>query len=126
MGVDLLHKMDIEDITALRKHFFDVVKIRELEPNDPEVNMIHGLSLSKNEFIKALDSVAGSSMLSLCAAKLFNTLDIDNSGTLQWEEVLDAIIEKTETPREKLKETWQPIDPNVKVYGTPHCRASNF
>lgn len=125
VGMDLLNKMDVDDIAALRKHFFDVVKIKELEPKDPSVNMIHGLSLNKQEFIKALDSVAGSSTLSLCAAKLFDTLDIDGSGTLQWEEILDAIIEKSESPMEKLKGIWHPIDPKVTIYNTPNCRVSH-
>jgi len=57
--------MDIEDITALRKHFFPKSAGETWLKSNPE-----GLSLSKSEFIQAMDSIAGSSILSLCAAKV--------------------------------------------------------
>lgn len=107
--------MDIEDITSLRKHFFPSNDTNWLRSNP------QGISLSKPQFIQAMDSIAGSGVLSLCAAKLFDTLDIDGSGLLQWEEVLDAIIEKTGTSRKDI-EGASPICTDISMHCIPHCR----
>jgi hypothetical protein len=117
--------MDIDDVIKLREHFYDPSKMKEFDTTDPGLSLVKGFSLNRNEFIKAMDDVIGSSLMSLCSAKLFDTLDNDGNGFLVWEEVLDAIIEKVETPLGGL-EQWAPIDPNVSIYEIPHAHVSQL
>lgn len=117
-GVDLLHKMDVDDISELRKHFFDAAKLERAKGA-----RARGLALDKKEFVEAMEEVAGGASLAKAAEKLFDMLDTEGEGRVIWEQVLDGIMENTETTAAYgLKNSWRPVDPDVKIYSAAHCK----
>lgn len=114
--------MDIEDIEELRNGFFDEEKIKHSNPKNISEYRARGMSLDKTEFIEIMEKLAGSSMISLAAAKLFESLDVHEEGFLRWETIVDAIIEKTRAPLERKEKNWQPINSEVLIHYASHCK----
>ncbi|KAL0278187.1 UNVERIFIED_CONTAM: hypothetical protein PYX00_000083 [Menopon gallinae] len=111
--------MDVEDISELREHFFDEVKLQKVRRKDARTR---GLALNRKEFIEAVEAVAGGASLAKAAGSLFDILDAGCEGTVTWEQVLDGIIENMEPGADRLKSFWKPVDPDVKIHTAAHCK----
>ncbi|KAK6643621.1 hypothetical protein RUM43_005131 [Polyplax serrata] len=122
LKIDLLDRMDIQDIIELKRHFFDELKLKETNTKTKTEAEIHGVRLGRHEFGQIMEEISGSSMILLPAAKLFDCLDEKKKGTIVWEDVLDGIIAKTAKPLERKQENWQPLQPDVTIHCASHCK----
>lgn len=122
LKIDLLDRMDIQDIIELKRHFFDEQKLKQTNTKTKTEAEIHGVRLGRQEFGQIMEEISGSSMILLPAAKLFDCLDEKKKGTIVWEDVLDGIIAKTAKPLERMQENWQPLQPDVTIHCASHCK----
>nr|CAD7445750.1 unnamed protein product [Timema bartmani] len=129
LGMDLLERLEPEDLSELRKHFFKVVskkhRLKYRAPSGGRGNNYSGLPLSKQEFLRAVDKgvstfPTGNTLYSLSAAKLFSTLDVTKEGVIWWEEFLDHVIDRI--GQRNQKDDCQPLDKAIIIHDVPHCK----
>uniref|UniRef100_A0A1B6KVY1 Uncharacterized protein n=1 Tax=Graphocephala atropunctata TaxID=36148 RepID=A0A1B6KVY1_9HEMI len=97
-GNELLDRLDIEELTQLRKCFYEKIVDEKLkEPKGSVHPRFGGCKLTKDEFIGAIASILGSNTYDDCADKLFSHITEQNAeehkGFIWWEQILDAIID---------------------------------
>nr|CAD7579820.1 unnamed protein product [Timema californicum] len=125
LGMDLLERLEPEDLSELRKHFFKVVskkrhRLKYRAQSGGRGNNYSGLPLTKQDFLRAVDKVLGNTLYSLSAAKLFSTLDVTREGVIWWEEFLDHVIDRI--GQRNQKDDCQPLDKAIVIHDVPHCK----
>ncbi|XP_046672807.1 uncharacterized protein LOC124362399 isoform X2 [Homalodisca vitripennis] len=97
-GNELLDRLDSEELTQLRKCFYEkIVDEKIKEPKGSIHPRFGGSKLTREEFIEAIASVLGSNAYDECADKLFSHIAEKNAeehkGFIWWEQILDSVID---------------------------------
>ncbi|XP_068083456.1 uncharacterized protein [Anabrus simplex] len=126
LEIDLLERLDSEDLLALRTHFFPEGETKNQQATKYTSGYHYsGQALKKDEFIKAVDTVVGNSSYSLAAAKFFQNLDTERRGIVWWEQLLDHFIERL-GQRDQENGSLQPIDTSIAMLTASHCKRESI
>ncbi|KAI5710978.1 hypothetical protein M8J75_013029 [Diaphorina citri] len=126
LEVDLLDRLDSDDLWELRKQFGIEEPTSTLSTTFANQPLYCGLPLTKQEFVESITKVIGSPAYTHSAEELFDHLSADNVAeyrhVIWWEQVLDCIMERM--ARQNVEETeWKPVpEDQVQIHTMTFCK----
>ncbi|XP_021914629.1 WD repeat-containing protein on Y chromosome-like isoform X2 [Zootermopsis nevadensis] len=130
LELELLDRLDSEDICELRKYFFtsDTTVKRKRRPShkknarakEPQEHRFGGQPLTKRQFVRAVGKVVGNTLYSPSASSWFESVNTSKTGRVWWEQLLDHMIEKLGS--RCVDGLVNPLRPQIDIVNMPHCK----